>query len=294
MYAEINGAEIYYEVLGEENEQAIIALHGGPGIGDHSKPKKAFEPLTDEYKLVVYDHRGCGQSSLTPPYSNEQYAKDAEALRQYLDLGKIIMIGGSYGGFITQEYAIRYPENLLGFVLRDTAATSEHDEAARENARSRLPEVRERNIDVPHITEEEFEKVMEGNVESDEEFARIFHGMLPLYAPDLDDFDAEEAKERIDEIQFHHETHNVMFTEEHPNMDYTSDLPDVEVPALVTVGRHDWITPVDASREIADLLPNSRLVIFESSGHSPNLDQQDEYIERLREFFDEIDVEADR
>lgn len=288
MYAEINDAEIYYEVHGDDADPAILSLHGGPGIGNHESGKEAFEPLTDNYQLVVYDHRGCGQSSLTKPFSNEQYAKDAETLRQHLDLGEIVIIGGSYGGFITQEYATCFQENLAGFVLRDTAATPEFELAAQENAKEMFPEMKERNFDVPDITWDEFMTVMRGNVDSDEEFRRLFHGMLPLYAPSLDDFDSEAARERMEETTFHHETHNVMFTEAYPNMDYTPDLPDVEVPALVTVGRHDWITPPEASVEIASLLEDSRLVVFESSGHSPQLDQQDQFIARVREFLAEI------
>ena len=288
MFAEINDIELYYEVLGEENEPTIVAMHGGPGVGDHAKPKAAFEPLTDDYRLVVFDHRGCGQSEVAGPLSNEQFAADAEALRQHLGLDKISLYGGSYGGFIAQEYAVRYPENLAGLILRDTAATPQHDEAARENARAGFPKIKERGIDVPEITLEELDRVFEGDVYSDKEFARIFHGMLPLYAPDLDEFDADEARESIATLTFHHETHNAMFSEAHPNMDYTPALPDVDVPALVTVGRHDWITPVEASEEIAELLPDSRLVIFEESGHSPNLDQQDKYLKEVRTFFDEI------
>lgn len=283
MYANINGAELYYEVLGEENDDAIMVLHGGPGISDHQKGKKAYESLTDDYKVVVYDHRGCGQSSLTPPYSNAKYAKDAEALRQHLDLGEVVFIGGSYGGFITQEYAIRNPENLVGFVLRDTAPTEKYEENAWENARESWDDLKEADLDIPGITWEEFERVMDGDVRSDEEFERIWLGMLPLYEPDISEFDAEAAREAVESLDLHHETHNVMFTEEHPEMDYTDDPPDVDVPALVTVGRHDWITPPEASREIADLLPDARYVVFEESGHSPNLDQQDEELGRDEE-----------
>jgi proline iminopeptidase len=145
-----------------------------------------------------------------------------------------------------------------------------------------------REFDLPDITWEEFMTVMDGNVESDAEFERIWLGMLPLYAPNLDEFDEEAAKESTAERDFHHETHNEMFTNAYPNMDYTDDLPDVSAPGLVTVGRNDWITPPEASIEIADLLPDSRLVIFESSGHSPNFDQAEEYIARVREFLAEI------
>lgn len=288
MFETVNGAELYYETFGSVENPSIMVLHGGPGVSDHTKSKRAYEPLSDEYHVVVYDHRGCGRSEYVEPISNEQYARDAEGLRKALGLGEIVMIGGSYGGFITQEYAIRFPENLKGFVLRDTAATSDHHQEAHENAKAQIPEIRKRDLDVPEITVEDFETVMDGNAKSDEELKRIFHGMLPLYFPEFDDFDPDDAEEMIAEREFHHRTHNTMFTEEHPTMDYSDDLPNVEVPALVTVGRHDFITPPAASEEIHSLLPDSRLHIFEESGHSPNLEQQDEFLALVREFLTEV------
>ncbi len=288
MFAEINGANLYYETFGSSSNPSIMVLHGGPGVSDHTKSKKAYEPLSDDYHVVVYDHRGCGRSEYVEPVSNAQYAKDAEGLREELGLGEIVMIGGSYGGYITQEYAIRFPENLRGFILRDTAPSSEHKVDADKNAKAGIPDLQEADVDAPDITIADYEKVMAGDVESDEELKRIFHGMLPLYFPSFEEYDPEDAEEALNERHFHHRTHNKMFSDEHPNMDYTNDLPDVDVPALVTVGRHDFITPPSASEEIADLLPDSRLHIFEDSGHSPNLEQQDEFLSLVREFLDEV------
>ncbi|AEN07113.1 alpha/beta fold hydrolase [Halolamina sp.] len=288
MRLELNGAELHVETQGDPNDPAVLALHGGPGISDGRKSIRGFAPLADDHYLVAPDYRGCGRSELQPPYTNEQFAADVEALRAELGLGDVVLVGGSYGGFITQQYAVDYPEHLAGFVLRDTAATPEYDLEAREIARRRLPEVRERGIDVPHITAAELDRVMDGEVRSDEEFRRLFHGMLPLYAPSLDAFDAEAAADQIAELRFHHETHNAMFSDVFPEMDYTDDLPGVGAPALVTVGRHDWITPPAASEEIADLLPDARLEIFEESGHNPHFDQREAYMKRVDDFFAEI------
>lgn len=290
MYAGINGADLYYEVSGPDDAPAIVTLHGGPGISDHQKAAEAFKPLTDCYRVVAYDHRGCGQSSLTEPYSNAQYAKDCKGLIEHLGIEEFVLIGGSYGGFITQEFATRFPdyEGFEGFVLRDTAASHAYENNSVENARESWDSMKAKGFDLPDITWEEFMTVMNGNVTSDEEFERIWLGMLPLYAPNLDEFNEAAAKKSTAERDFHFATHNEMFTNAYPNMDYTKDLPDVTVPGLVTVGRHDWITPPEASVEIADLVPDSRLVIFESSGHSPNFDQADAYLARVREFFAEI------
>lgn len=288
MKAHVNGARLYYETLGGDAAPPILTLHGGPGISDHRKAKRAFEPLTDAYRLVVYDHRGCGASELVGPYTNAQFAADAVGLLDHLGIDEAVFIGGSYGGFITQEAAIQYPDRVAGMVLRDTAASHEYEAAAREEARERWPAMQAADLDVPEITWAEFERVMDGDVHSDAEFERIFHGMAPLYAPSIDAFDADAAREATAARQFHHETHNAVFSDVYPQMDYTDALPDVDVPALVTVGRHDWITPPEASEELAALLPDARLTVFEESGHSPNLDQQDDYLARVRAFLDEI------
>jgi len=73
---------------------------------------------------------------------------------------------------------------------------------------------------------------MDGRARDNEEFRRVFHGILPLYVPDLDEFDAEAAREQIEGIHYHYETHNAMFSEELPKMDYRDQLREVDVPGL--------------------------------------------------------------
>ncbi len=284
----INDAELHYETRGDPANPSLLALHGGPGIGDGSKPLAALEPLAEQYYLVAPDHRGCGRSEQQKPYTNEQFAADAAAMIRELELGPVAVYGGSYGGFIAQQLAIDHPASVAALVFRDTAATPAYDIDARETARDRLPEVRERDIDVPHITDDELSRVMDGTVESNDQFRRLFHGMLPLYAPSLDAFDADAAADRIDEIRFHYQTHNQVFSEVFPAMDYTDDLPDVSLPAFVTVGRHDWITPVEASEQLVSLLPNARLRIFEQSGHNPHIDQSNAWLAEVRAFLDNV------
>ena len=60
------------------------------------------------------------------------------------------------------------------------------------------------------------------------------------------------------------------------------------VPTLVTVGRTDWITPVECSEKIAGLMPDARLVVFEHSGHSPQIEEADAWTATVRAFLDEV------
>jgi peptide/nickel transport system permease protein len=58
----------------------------------------------------------------------------------------------------------------------------------------------------------------------------------------------------------------------------------IACPTLVMVGRHDWICPVDQAEEIHKLIPHSELGIFETSGHSPQVEERDAFTRRLGAF----------
>jgi len=58
----------------------------------------------------------------------------------------------------------------------------------------------------------------------------------------------------------------------------------ITVPTLVTVGRKDWITPVSSAETIARLIPDAELVIFEKSGHSPQVEEFERFQSVMRDF----------
>ncbi|MGH2583548.1 MAG: alpha/beta fold hydrolase [Dehalococcoidia bacterium] len=72
----------------------------------------SLDPLDDTFRLVYYDHRGNGRSGRPPIHTLffEQFADDADALRAHLGLGRIAVLGHSYGSFIALEYALRWIE----------------------------------------------------------------------------------------------------------------------------------------------------------------------------------------
>ena len=126
----INGCRLNVEVLGPEDGPVLIAHHGGGGIGSLAEPKATFGPLADRFRVIVFDARGCGLSEGIPPYSHEQWAADVDGLRQWIGAEQIVVAGGSYGGFIALEYAVRYPEHVSAIILRDTSADGSNLELA--------------------------------------------------------------------------------------------------------------------------------------------------------------------
>lgn len=265
----VNGVSLVYDDSG--SGIPFVTLHGGPGMSSRRGDWRAFQPLTDEYRLISYDQRGNGESDAGEPYSHEQFVADLEVIRQKLGLGKIVLLGGSYGGFLALEYALRHQDNLLALVLRDTAASNRfQDTSIRQAMQSGLP-----------MDPERLERLFAGRVESNQDFRDSFGMIMPLYDAN---YDPSRSFWQLDQVPFRYETHNWAFSRNQPAYDLTARLNEIRTPTLVTVGRHDWITPVEASEEIHAGIPGSELVIFENSGHGPHNEENARYIAAVRDF----------
>ena len=272
MIVNVNGADLHVEVLGAEGAPVLIAHHGGGGIGSLEEPRATFGPLADLFRVVVFDARGCGRSEGVPPYSHEQWADDVDGLRQWAGAEKIVVAGGSYGGFIAMEYAVRYPDRVLAMVLRDTAPDASTLMLAYENAR------KQDRVALPWA---DFDRYWTGRITDDEDLKARWAEMIPLYDYEYDPVKSAAA---VEAGLYRHESHNWCFQQNMPIYDLKPLLPAVACPTLVTVGRADWVTPVSQAQVIADLVPDSRLVVFEKSGHSPQTEEAELFQQVMRDF----------
>lgn len=273
---EINGNRLAVEVLGPEGAPVVLTHHGAPGLGSRAEPRASFGRLADRYRVVVFDARGSGSSEGKQPYTHEQWAADLDGLRAWAGAEKVCIAGGSYGGFMAMEYAIRYPERVAAMVLRDTAPDNGHSALARENALA---------SDRVEVDMEMFDRIDEGRVRDDDDLRACWREILPLY-----DFhyDPDAVERKVAATPYRYEAHNFAFAHNLPGWDISEQLRDVRVPTLVTVGRTDWITPVECSEKITSLMPDARLVVFEHSGHSPQIEEADAWTATVRAFLDEV------
>lgn len=268
----INDCRLNVEEFGPQGAPLVIAHHGGGGIGSLREPRETFGWLSDEYRVIVFDARGCGLSDAVPPYSHRQWASDIDALREWAGAEKITVAGGSYGGFIALEYVLAYPERVEAVMLRDTSADGSNLEIAFENARKQ---------DRIEINWDNFNRYWSGQVRDDADLKKCWSEMIGLYDHD---YDPERSAKAVDDGYYRHEAHNWCFQHNWGSYDLKDRLGTICAPMLVTVGRHDWVTPVSCSETIAELVPNAELVIFEKSGHSPQKEERDRFQETIRNF----------
>jgi proline iminopeptidase len=129
-FVDSHGALIYYKAVGHGAPMMIV--HGGPGAS-HEYLLPYVLPLMRTSRLIFIDERGSGRSSKledTKQYTIANMVEDIETVRLALDLGKISLLGHSYGGALAQAYALKYQKNLSHLILGSTfASTKELNEA---------------------------------------------------------------------------------------------------------------------------------------------------------------------
>ncbi|MCA9858705.1 MAG: alpha/beta fold hydrolase [Thermomicrobiales bacterium] len=281
MKARIRGTEIWFDVDGAGlvpdgprmvEKPVAFVLHGGPG-GDHSYYKPALDPLTDKMQLVYIDHRGQGRSGRgdRSTYTLENNVEDLEALRDYLGLDKIVLLGASYGGMVALSYAVRYPQNVSHLIALVTSAHAGTLERAKEILAERGTEEQKRVC----------EALWDGNFQTEEELIHYFDVMEPMYSyswkPDMPKDGLERGIYSIDAI-------NEGFSGFLRTYDLRDQLHKITCPTLVVGARHDWICAPEFSEEIASLIPHADLRIFERSGHEVIYDEQNELFDVVRGF----------
>jgi proline iminopeptidase len=194
-----------------------------------------------------------------------------EALRQYLGLERIGVLGASYGGVVALSYAVRYPQYVSHLIAVATVPSFHFLARARHILAERgTPE-----------QQEIAERLWSGTFESDEQLRDYFDMLGPLYALT---YNPQKSRERRRRAILSHEAMNVGFGTFLRTFDITDQLQNITAPTLVIAGRHDWICPPEFSEIIARRIPGADLRIFEQSAHSILADEPQAFIDVVRGF----------
>lgn len=281
MKARIRGTELYFDVDGAglvpdgdtmRERPVLFLLHGGPG-GDHVSFKSSLSSLRNVAQLVYVDHRGSGRSSPAEAatYTLEENVADVDALRDYLGLDRIAILGSSYGGMVAQGYAIQYPERLSSLVLVATSPSHRFMDDAKWIVAERGTDEQKRVC----------ERLWNGSFESDDQLKEYYRVMAPMYARTFDEASFEESWSRG--IR-NFEQLNLGFAGFLRSFDFTSDLHRIVCPTLVLGGVHDWICPIEHSRLLAERIPRAHLKEFQHSAHSIAQDEPEAFDAVVRGF----------
>ncbi|QZT63478.1 alpha/beta hydrolase [Mycolicibacterium austroafricanum] len=229
------------------------------------------EQWGDQVRMVFYDQRGHGQSGDAPPetYTVEQLGQDLESVLAVMaPRGPIVLVGHSMGGMTVlshaRQYPQRYPTRIVGAALISSAAEGV--------ARSPVGEIlKNPALEAVRFTARYAPKL----VHRSRGAARSVIGPI-LRAASYGDERVSPSVVAFSERMMHDTSVATLveFLHALEVHDETAALKTLnKVETLVACGDRDLLTPVEYSREMADALAKSELVIAGGAGHLVQLER---------------------
>lgn len=277
------GYETWYRVVGEDTpgRLPLVCLHGGPGSTHHY-----FEPLEQlaeqGRRIVVYDQVGCGGSSRPEDdgiYTLRLFLDELDALRDALDLGRVHVLGTSWGGMLALEHALARPDGVAGLVLSSTLCDA--DQWTREVTRLRdeLPEA-ERTLLVVD------DRDAPGFAAAEAMFdRRHFHRSDPPHPAVVRGLAAKSR--RPYEAMWGHNEWTV--TGALAGWNVCGRLGEIRSPTLVVHGGHDLCTPAIAGR-LVDGIAGAEYLLLEDSSHTPVVEETERYLAAVGGFLERVEA----
>lgn len=268
------GLTLSYERRG--NGPLLVCHPGGPGCS--AAEFRDFAGLDDTFELVLLSPRGSAGSDPADDYALASFASDVEALRRYLGVEQIDLLGFSHGGMVAMAYAAAYGPRVRRLVLAATLAVwGEEAEAA-------MHGLIEKRRDQPWFEEAQraIEEEQAAEFSSAEELVANTLRQAPLY------FHRWEGNERAGRELFsdfaHSEPLHYFNTVEFPSLDLRPELRSITAPTLVLVGDDDMIAgPVCADAMVGELR-DVRPVTIPDSGHFLYVEQPEAFRAALTDF----------
>jgi 3-oxoadipate enol-lactonase len=238
--AELPDVLLHYESRGDG--PPVLLICGIPAVVSDWEPVEAG--LTGAgYRVVAYDNRGGGGSSVTSgPYTTQQLADDADALLDELEIERTHVFGMSLGGMIAQELAINHPDRVDRLILACTHAGVAHA------------------APMPRETGRAFAM-------QTDDWAQRMAALAPkAFAPDAEPdlvagFVAKKSRDVQDPAGYDAQVQAAL------THDAADRLHEIGAPTLVMTGDRDQVIPAESSNLLAQRIPDARLEVIEGTGH---------------------------
>lgn len=271
-----NGLDLRYRVTGRG--PALMVQPPGWGIGA-GLYEQTLQPLEREFTVIYHDPRGSGRSGAPDDPDDINvgcFVDDLEALRVHLGLESFALMGHSHGGFIALNYALRYPQHLSHLVALDAQLGIAEPG---EDMQRTLPELARD----PRLTEAAGAFSGPMKLTSDHDVSSLLDCVAPLYFRDPEGEGVSLFREYVRTTRIPLATSQAAGASDGRFL-VRDRLDALEVPTLVLVGRHDFICSPVQAQLIHQGIRNSRLRIFEDSGHMPWIDEPDLFFESVTSF----------
>jgi proline iminopeptidase len=273
-YVKVRGCELFHQRLGKGPPTIIV--HGGMVLdGSNFLPHVA--PLADHLDLIIYDQCGRGRSGERQDQDHLKATiwddvEDLEGLRATLGLGKVDVIGHSWGGIISGLFAAKYPGSIDRLVLVAPVG-------ARYVSWQR-PWIMNTLASLPPKNREEFDRVLKDRElrkkDPQEYYTRYFTSIHPSWFGDQ----GWASKVPVPKVRART---GLAVWDSLRDYDVREYLRKIRARTLIVQGTKDAI-PIASTEEIRDLIEGARLEVIEGPGHFPFIEARDRFIKLVSEF----------
>lgn len=272
---------LYYEQCGNPDGKPAVFLHGGPGGGGGTKPRRFFDP--EVYRIVLFDQRGCGRSR--PHASLEDnttwhLVDDIERLRDHLGIRRWQVFGGSWGSTLALAYAEAHPDRVTELVLRGIFMLRRHELLwfYQEGCRYLWPDAWEDFIaPIPEVERGDLLSAYYRRLTSGDRDVRVgaakawsiweaSASMLRQDPEHIEHFGEDEFALAFARIESHYFVHGGFFRREGQVLDDVDRIR--HIPAVIVQGRYDVVCPMQCAWELHRAWPEADLQVIPDAGHS--------------------------
>jgi proline iminopeptidase len=269
-----DGESLFYTKTG--NGPIIIFLSGGPGVSVNSMQLWA-DTLSTKFECILFDQRGTGLSTNVRLDSTtinlERATKDIDELRKHLGSEQISLCGISWGGGLSQAYASFYPNNVKKMVLVSTIGPDLTLFAAMGD-----------NIWMRQYPNER-DSLQYWNKQPSSPTSELRKGVF-TYLPYLYDHNLGYylGLDFLSKVSINSTMAELMWKDLVKNYDLKSRLINYKGQCIIIKPRQDVI-PEEGCYLIKELIPQTKMISIERSGHMPHLENPKEFYPALKKAF---------
>ncbi|MFD7321763.1 proline iminopeptidase-family hydrolase [Streptomyces sp. NPDC059875] len=284
------GFHTWYQAVGglpsRGGKLPLLVVNGGPGCPHDYLQDLA--PLAEDggRTVVFYDQFGCGRSAHADDpalWVMDTFVDELGALRQALGLDRVHLFGHSWGTQVALEYMLRKPSGIAGLVLAGPIASTPAYQAETRRLKESLP------ADVQDV----LDRHEAAGTTDDEAYTAATMAFYQRFLCRLDAWPDHllrsftSIREDIYGTLWGSTEWNI--TGNLKDWDVTDRLGELDLPVLVTSGRHDVVTP-DVVRPVVEGIPGAEWVLFEKSAHVPSVEEPEHYRQVLEGFLSEVEA----